>query len=346
MMHASSSGRRLLLAAAFSSLALAFPAGAQDFYAGKQLTLVIANPAGGGYDTYGRLLARHIVKHIPGKPGIIVQNMPGAGSIKATDYTANVAPKDGTVFTLVLPGAMVEPLTTSDPSKYRYDPTRLAYIGTMDAGTRVCMTSHASKVKTIEDAQKQKSIIAATAAGSSAYDYPHFLNALIGTQFNVVTGYPGPGDVFLAAERGEADGLCGFDISTFTALRPGWLTGEKKGNALLQLGLEENPKVTAMGFPTVWKYLKPQDRELVELIVSQQVFQRPFIAPPGTPDAQIKILRQAFMAALADPELIAEAAKANIELNAKSGAEVEALVKKIYSAPKELIARMARVIRP
>ncbi len=343
--------RRPARAVAAAAVAAASPltgtgaAIAQDFYAGKTVTLIVANPAGSGYDAYGRLLARHMPKYISGKPQIIVQNMPGAGSIKATDFTANVAPKDGTTFTLAMPGAMIEPLT-GDPTKFRYDPTRLAYVGTMDSGTRVCMTSAASKVKSIEDARKTKSIIAATAAGSSAYDYPHFINALIGTQFNVVTGYPGPGDVFLAAERGEADGLCGFDISTFTSLRPGWLTGDKKGHALLQLGMEPNPKATEFGFPSVWQFIKPEDKPLVELIVSQQVFQRPFIAPPGTPEPQLKALRTAFMAAVKDPELIAEAAKANIELNAKSGEEVEALVKKIYAAPKDLIARMAKVIRP
>ncbi len=334
-----------VLVGAAAATAMAATAHAQDFYAGKTVTIVVGNTAGSGYDAYGRTLARHMPKYIPGKPTVIVQNMPGAGSIKATDYTANVAAKDGTLFTLAMPGALVEPLT-GDPTKYRYDPTKLAYVGTMDSGTRVCMTVNTSKIKSMEDARKSKTILAATAAGSSAYDYAYVLNALTGTQFNVVTGYPGPGDMFLAAERGEADGSCGIEISTFTSLRPGWLTGEKKGNPLVQVGLEPNPKVTALGFPPIWNYIKPEDKTLVELIASQQVFQRPFLAPPGTPDAQLKILRTAFMAAMKDPELLAEAAKSNFEINAKSGEEVEALVKKIYSAPKELIQRMAKVIRP
>jgi tripartite-type tricarboxylate transporter receptor subunit TctC len=328
-----------------ATVTAAGPAAAQDFYAGKTITVIVGNPAGSGYDTYGRLLARHIVKHIPGRPTVIVQNMPGAGSIKAVDYTVNVAPKDGTQFTLAMPGAMVEPLT-GDPSKFRYDPTKIAYIGTMDSGTRMCMTRPGSSIKTMADARKTKTIMAATAAGSSAYDYPHFINAVAGTQFQVVTGYPGPGDMFLAADRGEAEGVCGIEYSTYTAMRPKWLSGEGRGNPLVQLGLEVNPKVTALGFPSIWEFIKPQDKDLVELVVSQQVFQRPFVAPPGTPDAQLKVLRTAFMAALADPELLEEAKKANIELNPKSGEEVEALVKKIYAAPKDLIARMAKAIRP
>ena len=337
--------RQAALAVVVAVLGNGASAAAQDFYAGKTVTIVVANMAGSGYDAYGRLLGRHIPKYIPGKPAIIVQNMPGAGSIKATDYTANVAPKDGTVITLAMPGALVEPLT-GDAGKFRYDPTRIAYVGTMDSGTRLCMTSQSSKVRSMEDARKTKSIMAATAAGSSSYDYPHFINALTGTQFNVVTGYPGPGDLFLAAERGEADGLCGIEISTFATLRPGWLAGDKNGNALVQLGLEVNPQATAYGFPPIWNFIKPEDKALVELIVSQQVFQRPFLAPPGTPEPQLKVLRTAFMAAMKDPELIEEAKKSKIEINPRSGEEVEALVKKIYAAPRELVDRMAKVIRP
>ena len=318
---------------------------AQDFYAGKQVNIVVANTAGSGYDTYGRLLARHIAKYIPGKPTVIVQNMPGAGSIKATDYTVNVAPKDGTTFTLAMPGALVEPLT-GDPTKFRYDPVKIAYIGTMDSGTRMCMTRPGSTIRSMDDARKNRTVMAATAIGSSAYDYPNFINAVAGTKFNVVSGYPGPGDLFLAAERGEAEGVCGIEYSTYTALRPGWLAGDKKGNPLVQLGLDVNPRVTALGFPPIWDFIKPEDKPLVELIVSQQVFQRPFLAPPETPAAQLKVLRTAFMAVLKDPELLEEAKKSSIGLNPKSGEEVEALVKKIYGAPKSLIDQMAMAIRP
>jgi hypothetical protein len=151
--------------------------------------------------------------------------------------------------------------------------------------------------------------MAAGQAGSASHDYPRFINGLASTQFNVVTGYRGPGDMFLAVERGEADGVCGIEISTFTATRPGWLAGERKGHAILQVGLEPNPKASALGFPSIWNYVKPEDKPLAELIVSQQVFQRPFVAPPGTPDAQLRTLRAAFMAALNDSNLLDEAKK-------------------------------------
>ena len=331
--------------AALLALWTTVPAAAQDFYAGKTVTVIVGNTAGSGYDAYGRITARHMQKFIPGKPTMIVQNMPGAGSIKAVEYTALIAPKDGTAFALAMPGALIEPLT-GDPSKYRYDPTKIAYLGTADSGTRMCMTVHTSKVKTMADARSQKAIMAATAAGSSAYDYPHFLNALTGTRFNVTTGYPGPGDLFLAAERGEADGVCGIEYSTYTTLRPGWLEGPTKGHPLVQAGLEPSPKATQLGFPWLFDFVKPEDKPVVELIVSQQVFQRPFLAPPGTPEAQLKILRSAFMSAMQDPELLEEARKANIEINPRSGEQVEALVRKIYNSPKDLIDRMAKAIRP
>jgi tripartite-type tricarboxylate transporter receptor subunit TctC len=327
--------------------ALAGSVAAQEFYAGKTVTLVVANTPGSGYDAYGRLLSRHMAKYIPGKPNIIVQHMPGAGSVKATEYTAIVAPKDGTLFTLVMPGALVEPLT-GDSKKYRYDPTKLAHIGTMDSGTRLCMTFENSKVRSMADARKETAVMAATAPASSSYDYAYFLNALAGTKFKVVTGYKGPGAMFLAAERGEAEGLCGIDISTFATMRPQWLNKGpgRKGYPLVQAGLVVNQRALELGFPSVFDFVKPEDKPLVELIVSQQVFQRPFLAPPGTPPAQVKALRAAFDAAMKDAELQAEAAKSKLELNPKSGEEVEALLKKMYGAPKELIARMAKVIRP
>jgi tripartite-type tricarboxylate transporter receptor subunit TctC len=332
------------LAAALAST-LASTAAAQDFYKGKTVTIIVGNPAGSGYDAYGRLLARHLPRHLPGQPNIIVQNMPGAGSVKAADYTYNIAPADGTAFTLAMPSTLVEPLT-APPGQYRYDPTRFAHIGTMDSGTRICVTSGKSTVKSIADARRTKAIIAATAPSSSAFQYPRFMNLLAGTKFDIVTGYKGPGDVFLAVDRGEADGACGFDVSTIQALRPDWL-GKKTANLLVQFGREPSKQLLALGMPSHLDFIEnPQDRKVVELIVTQQVFQRPFLAPPKTPPERVKVLRDAFMAAMRDPELLDEASRQKLELNPKSGAEVEALLQEIYAAPKELIARMQKVISP
>lgn len=334
--------RSAVLAAVYSAWnahALA-PAMAQDFYQGKTITIVVANTAGSGYDSYARILGRHMPKYIPGKPRVLVQNMPGAGSVKALEYTYMIAPKDGTHFTLAIPSALVEPLL-GGARQYRYDPTKFSYVGTADSGTKTCATNGPSMVKTMEDARKRTAIIAATTVA----DFPNFLNALSGTKFRVVTGFPGPSDLLLAVERGEADGVCGLDLGTFRSLRPDWLKVPGKANFLFQAGLEPNEEMTRLGVPPIWNFIRDSDRDVVELIVSPQVFSRPFLAPPGTPVAQLKSLRSAFMAAMRDPELLEEARKASLDINAKSGEDVEALVNKIYSAPKNLIEKMSKAIR-
>jgi hypothetical protein len=150
-----------------------------------------------------------------------------------------------------VPGALTEPLV-SVAKKFRYDPTKFGYVGTMDSGTRLCLTSQKSKIKSMADAQKTKANVGTTASGSSSYQYPMFTNALAGTNFNPITGYQGPPDIFVALERGEVDGACGFDISTFTALRPTWLEGPEKANPILQYGMESNDYATKLDFPPIW----------------------------------------------------------------------------------------------
>ncbi len=330
-------------AAALALTAAHASASAADFYAGKTVTIIVGNDAGSAYDNYARLLQRYMPKYIPGKPAIIVQNMNGAGSTIAAQHLYAIAPKDGLTFGIVFPGAITEPLT--EPSKYRYDPTRFEYLGTADSGTRVCFTTAGSNVKTFADAKQRKVTLAATGVGSSSYDYPYFFNAIAGSKFEVVTGYPGPGSLVLALERGEADGVCTLDASTLGSLRPDWFT-DGKVNILFQAGLQPSPALTKLGIPSMWDFIPEQDRPLAELFVSQQVFQRPFVAPPGTPEAPIAILRAAFLSAFKDPDLLAEAATMKLEVNPQGGAEVEALVKKMYASPKELVARMGRAMRP
>ena len=319
------------------------PAGAEDFYQGKTVNVIVGNTPSSGYDPYARLLARHMPRHLPGRPTMIVQNMPGAGSVKATEYTYLLAPKDGTAFTLVMPGALVEPLT--DASKFRYDATKFEFLGTADVGTRMCLTIATSKAKTYDDAKRLKVVMGATGVASSLWDYPYFLNAFAGAKMEVVSGYPASGDVLVAMERGEVDGVCGLELSSLRSLRPDWV-GTPKANMLLQIGVEAHPEMSRLGIPVLWPHVPAENREVVELIVSQQVFQRPFVAPPGTPQAQVKLLRAAFLAALKDPETLADAKKMNIEINAKSGEEVGALVRKMYASPKPLIERMGKAIRP
>ena len=325
-------------------LLCAAAARAADFYENKTITIIVGNDAGSGYDSYARVLSRHMGKYIPGKPAIVVQNMPGAGSIKAAQHMYFAAPRDGTSIAILFPGAILEPLT-GDAAKYRYDPTKFEFLGTADSGTRLCGLNASAAVQSFEQARHVKSLIAATAAGSSTWDYAYALNALAGSRFEVVPGYKGPAEIFLAMERGEADGFCALDSGTVFTLRPDWLTSQKV-RFILQAGMEPNASLLQRGIPSMWDFIAPSERPVAELIVSQQVFGRPFVAPPETPAAQMRLLRDAFLRAFADLEALEEARRMKIDVNPRDGGFVAGLVRKVYASPPDIVARMARAVRP
>ena len=320
------------------------PAGAQDFWAGTYVVMIVGSEAGSGYDTYGRTVARHLGKHIPGRPNVITQNMEGAGSKRAAEHMAIIAPKDGLTVAILFPGAIADPLIV-ERSKWRYDPTKFEFLGTADSGTRLCSTFHTSKVKSFEDATTHVALIGASAPGGSTFDYPAMLNALTGTKFKLVTGYKGTTDIAVAIERGEVDGWCGIEIGTFHAVRPNWL-GSTDIHPIIQLGIEPNAEMTKLGIPSVWEYTPLENRKVMELIVSQQVFQRPFVAPPGVPAERMAALRDAFMKTMADPDFQSDAKRLKLEVNAKSGPEVAALVKRMFESPPEVIAQLQKAVRP
>jgi tripartite-type tricarboxylate transporter receptor subunit TctC len=315
---------------------------AQGAYQGKTLNIVVGTDAGGGFDIYGRALGRHIHKHLPGQPNIVVQNMPGAGSMKATEYLYGIAPKDGTTIGIVFPAALTEPLIAA-PGKVRYDPTQFGYLGTVDSATWLCITSGKSKIKTFEDAQTIPSTMAGVAAGSSTVDYVNMFNALAGTKFKLVAGYKSTAEIVLAIDRQEADGVCGYDTGSLRAQRPEWF-GTPLANLIVQAGLEPSETMTKMGVPSIWKYITGENRKVAELIVSQQVFGRPFLAPPDVPERELKLLRSAFMATMKDPEFLADTQRIKLDVNPKGGDEVSALIQKVYAAPKDLIERMKQAL--
>jgi tripartite-type tricarboxylate transporter receptor subunit TctC len=331
-----------LVAAALATAAA--PAFAADYYAGKTIEWTVGADVGGGYDIYSRTIARHLPRFIPGNPVIVVKNLPGAGSAKAATFLAQVAPKDGTAIGSLMPGGVIGPLL-EDGAKPQYDPTKLIYLATADSGTRVCATFVNSKTKTFADAQKQKTVMGASAAGGSTRDYVNMLRKAAGAQFELVTGYKGTAEIGLAVERGEVDGLCGWDWSSLKSQKSDWLR-DKKVNILVQISLEPEAELTKMGVPRVWDFIKnDDDKKAVELVVSQQVFGRPFVAPPGTNAEAVKILRDAFAAAMKDKELLADAEKAKIDINALDGAKVQDVVEKVYASPPAVVARAKELIR-
>jgi tripartite-type tricarboxylate transporter receptor subunit TctC len=327
-----------------AALAAAAPAAAADYFAGKTIEWTVGADAGGGYDIYSRNIAKYLPKHIPGHPTIVIKNLPGAGSAKAATYIATVAPKDGTAIGTLMPGAIIGPLL-DETTKPQYKPTDLVYLATADSGTRVCATFINSKTKTFADAQKQKTVMGASQAGGSTRDYVNMLRKAAGAQFTLVTGYKGTAEIGLAVERGEVDGLCGWDWSSLKAQKSDWIR-DKKVNVLVQISLKEEEELTKMGVPQVWQFIKnADDKKAIELIVSQQVFGRPFIAPPGTPAEAVKILRDGFMATMKDKDFLADAEKAKIDINALDGQQVQDVVNKVYASTPAVVARAKELIK-
>ena len=327
------------------SVLAASPLSAADYYAGKKVDFVIGSDAGGGYDVYARNIGKHLGRFLPGNPNVIPRNMPGAGSGTAAASLFRLSAKDGTVIGALFPGVIVGPLL-EDRAQNLFDPNKFEYLATADSGTRVCITGPMSKVKTFEDAQKQKTVIGASAAGGSTRDYAAFHMNAAGAQFNIVSGYKGTADILLAIERGEVDGLCGLDWTSLKSQRPTWLE-QKTVNILVQDGMESEHELDALGVPPIWKFItKDSDKAPVELIVSQQVFGRPYVAPPGVPAEQVKMLRDAFEAVMKDEAFMADAKQGRLDISPLRGEKVQDVVAKLYAAPKEVVQRAKQLITP
>jgi tripartite-type tricarboxylate transporter receptor subunit TctC len=336
---------RAAVALATAALVAVFAApAAADFYAGKTIEIIVGGDVGGGYDIYSRAIARHMSRHIPGNPAMVVKNMPGAGSTRAAGYLTTVAPKDGTVLAAVFPSAIIGGLL-DERAEALFDPTKAVYLGTAESGTRVCATFQRSKIKTFGDAQAQKTLMGASAVGASTRDYALLHKNTSQAKFEPVMGYKGSADILLAMERGEVDGLCGWDWSSVKSQRPDWLR-DGKLNLLLQVGLEPNAELTRLGVPLVWSTIRnDDDRKAAELVVSQQIFQRPYLAPAGTPAEQVKTLRTAFMATMADKAFREDAAKTRIEIAPLPGEQVQDLVTKLYATPRAIVERARQAIK-
>jgi tripartite-type tricarboxylate transporter receptor subunit TctC len=336
----------LFALASVGAVLAAVPALGADYYAGKSVDLMVGAPPGGGYDIYGRIVGRYIGRHIPGNPTIIPKNMPGAGSARAAGFISTIAPKDGTVIANIMPGAVIGPLL--DPKmEVLFDPTKVMYLGNVNNGTRVCISGKNSKVKTFEEALTPKgAVFGGVSSNDSTRDYGYMHKKTSGAQYTMVTGYQGTPDLSLAVERGEIDGFCGFDWASLKSQKPDWVR-DKSVNFLLQDSLEPNEELTKMGVPHVFKFVKTEEsRKVVELILSQQVFHRSFIAPPETPPEALKILRAAFDATMTDPQFLAEAEKLRIDVAPLSGARVQDAVQKLYQSPKDIIEKARDAINP
>jgi tripartite-type tricarboxylate transporter receptor subunit TctC len=312
------------------------PASAQsveDFYKGKTVTVFVGYSAGGGYDTYARTVARHIGKHIPGNPSVIVKNRAGAGSMLLTNELYNILPKDGTVIGIIGRGLPMEPLFGTPEAKY--DPSKFTWLGSSNNEVSVCVSWHTSPVKKWEDLLTTPLIVGGTGPGADTDTFPRIMNNLLGTKLKLVTGYPGGNDVLLAMERGEVEGRCGYSWSSAKARKADWLA-EGKLNILVQMSTGKHEDLPDV--PLIMDLAKTQaDKDALELIYARQEFGRPFLAPPGVPADRAEALQTAFMETMKDPEFLEDAKKQDLEINPVSGKRVGELIAKIYRAPKEVV---------
>jgi tripartite-type tricarboxylate transporter receptor subunit TctC len=305
----------------------------EEFYRGRSMTLVVSSGVGGGYDTYGRMLARHITRHIPGQPHIVVQNMPGAGSLTALNYLFNVAAKDGSV---ISDADSTMPLyNLLGGQNARFDPLRIRWIGSTAQQISLCVAWAAGSFKTLEDAMQRPMKVSATGIATLRGIVPRLFNEVAGTRFEVVTGYA-TSEVFLAVERGEVDGTC-FTYDTLLAAKYDWVQ-QKRITILAQFG--EHPAPGIENVPLARTRIKdPLDRAAVDLILSAELTGRPYLAPPEIPPERLAALRRAFDATMTDPVFLADAKKARLFVDPASGAEIEALLARAYAAPPATVER-------
>ncbi|HEY6256055.1 MAG TPA: tripartite tricarboxylate transporter substrate-binding protein [Xanthobacteraceae bacterium] len=321
---------RMILAAAH----LALSAGAlhaqptTEIFAGKTITIYVGYTAGGSYDLYGRLAARHLGAHLPGRPSVVVQNMPGAGSLKAANYLYEVAPRDGTALGVVVESAALEQALANPAAQY--DAARFTYVGRLATSNNIFMTWHSAKVQSLEDAKLATALFAGTGPGSIAETIPRLTNALIGTRFKLISGYPASTEAMLAMERGEVDGAS----SSWTAVKVGkqdWLKAGK-----IKIILQTTPERIAElpDTPSLGEIgTRAEDRQVFALYASGSAIGRTLLAPPAIAAERVAALREGFDAMVKDAEFVADIRKLDVELDPLPGAAVARLVAKTLSVP-------------
>jgi tripartite-type tricarboxylate transporter receptor subunit TctC len=311
----------------------------EDFYRGKQLEMVIGYSPGGTYDLYARLVARFLGNYIPGRPTIVPRNMPGAGSRAATKWVYSVGPKDGTILATADQSLSVE--QAMGDKQLDLDTTKLIYIGNPNADNNTTATWYTSGIKTIEDAKRKQVVMGAT-GGSTSSQYPKAMNALIGTKFKIVIGYPGGNDVNLAMEKGEVDGRGSNAWGAWKSTRPDWLR-DQKINILVQIGLTKAPDLLDVPL-LIDLATNDEDRAIFKLLSASSTIGRPVFTSPGVPAERVKALRDAFDAMVKDPVFLAEAAKEHFDINPVSGEDMQRIVEDIVATPRPIADRLLQII--
>jgi tripartite-type tricarboxylate transporter receptor subunit TctC len=334
--------------AALSSVAAIFaliclPARAEpveEFFSGKQIKFVIGSAGGGGYESYSRLLIPYLSRHLPGHPLFVMQEMPGAAGMVAANYLYNIARHDGSEIGMVGRGVGIEPLIDPKDRAPRYVAAKFNWIGTPQQEVGLVLLRLPSPIATLQDLKTRELIVSGTTAAAAPSYYPRLMNSLLGTRFKVVDGYKSSQEALLALERGEVDGHCSGSSSATLRARMEPLASAGKVKILAQIGRERDPD-----YPDIPLMLDlaatPADRQILELVLTQQVMAWPIVAPPGVPADRIEALRAAFEATMKDPDFLAEAARQKLIINPVSGEKIGALLDRVYAMPKEMLDRVA-----
>jgi tripartite-type tricarboxylate transporter receptor subunit TctC len=321
-------------AATFSS---ARAQSAADFYAGRQVSIVVGSGVGGGYDTQARLMAPHLGRHIPGNPSFIVQNMPGGGGLTAANYIYNAAPKDGSVIAVGQRGMLL--MKHFNPTGVRFELDKFNWIGSLNSETGLVVAWHAAAHKRFEDLF-DKELIVGGITGADPETSARLYNALLGTKFKLITGYPGTGEIALAVERGEVFGNADWSWSSLKKARPDWLR-DGKITILAQSALQKDAELPDV--PLALDLFKNEpDRKVMQLYFSQKLVARPVIAPPGIPAGRVAALRAAFKALVQDREFLTEAERSGLDIAPVPAEEVDRIVRSIASTPAETAERLAK----
>lgn len=321
-------------------LASGAPASAQASLYGKTVTVYVAGGVGGGIDTQARTLIPYLSKYLPGAPGVVVRNMPGAGGIEGVQYLYNIAAKDGTAIGTTNAGPVAEPMLGT--TKPNYDLQKFRWIGSLVKGDTVCAVWDESGIKSLDDAKAREVTISTTGATSAPTRSALMLNALLHTRFRPIAGYDG-GSSLLAIERQEVDGTC-VTLDSLRTTRPDWLR-DKKLRLLVQVSLTADPEYPEV--PRAVDFLSnAEDRAMLEFFLTPYEFQNPYMLPPGVPDTMLAAYRTAFDVAMQDPGYRADAEKRHQNIQARTGQDVESLVRKMFATPKAIIQRAVDATEP
>jgi len=330
-------------ALAVVALLAATPASADDvadFYKGKTVTIIVAHEPGTGFDVYARVLQRHLRRHIPGSPGVVVQNMPGVGGIAAANWLYSSAPRDGTVLSSFVYTVPFEPLMANNAA--RFDPTKFNWIGNVEEGVAVCGLSKAAGVVTFEDMRKTETVIGGASVNGALMRSALAVKNLFGARMKLVAGYKGTASMKIAIARGEVHGVCGLLMSTITSA---WRDDYEAGNFRPIIQLSGRTRIPSI--PNVDDFAKSdEDRQVHGLIFGAQALGKLYAAPPGIPMALRDALRAALLATMKDPAFVAEAAKTQMDVSPMTGAEVEAFIAGLSVASPTVIARVKQAFTP